>query len=107
MSCLQSTGPVAQSISRQIPTGKKVLPNVSVTVAAAPQDSDLNQQTYPTSPAHPMEEGEVLYLDTAMPEQELDQQVSDEQNYWETVRGVQSFMVAPGSKIQALRLISG
>ena len=38
------------------------------------------------------EEGEVSDQDTAMPEQELDQQLSDEQNYWETIRGVRSFI---------------
>ena len=38
------------------------------------------------------EEGEVSDQDTAMPEQELDQQLSDEQNYRETIRGVRSFM---------------
>ena len=38
------------------------------------------------------EEGEVSDQDTAMPEQELGQQLSDEQNYQQTIRGVRSFM---------------
>ena len=38
------------------------------------------------------EEGEVSDQDTAMPEQELDQQLSDEQNYWEIIRGVRFFI---------------
>ena len=38
------------------------------------------------------EEGEVSNQDIAMPEQELDLQLSHEQNCQETIRGVRSFM---------------
>ena len=49
--------------------------------------------SYRSSPAQPIEEeGEVSDQDTAMPEQELDQQLSDEENYRDTIRGVRSFM---------------
>ena len=76
-------------------TGKSVRPISSLVGAALSQDpdSDLEWHSYPSSPAQFMEEeGEVSDQDTAMPEQELDQQLSDEQNYWETIRGVRSFI---------------
>ena len=41
------------------------------------------------------EEGEVSNQDIAMPKQERDQQLSDEQNYRETVGGVGSFIRVP------------
>ena len=38
------------------------------------------------------EEGEISHHETGVPSQDLDQQVSEEQNYRETVRGVRLFM---------------
>ena len=53
----------------------------------------MHRSSYLSSPAQLMEEkGKVSDQDTAMPEQELDQQLSDEQNYRETIKGVRSFM---------------
>ena len=95
MPVLQSTGLVSHMISSQIPTGKQVLPTASFVGTAAQQDpnSDLEQHIYPHLSCHPMEEeGIVSDQEIGMPEQELDQQLSEEQNYWETVRDVQSFM---------------
>ena len=59
---LQSTGLVSQMTYSQIPTRKKVQLTTSAYSAAVQHhpDSDLEQQTYPTSPVHPKEEeGEV------------------------------------------------
>ena len=92
---VSATGPVDQNVHNQNLTGKKVLPTSSLSGAALSQNSysDLEQHSYLSSPAHPMEEeGRVSDQDTTMPEQELDQQLSEEQNYWETIRGFISFM---------------
>ena len=83
MPSMQSTRLVGQSIFSQSPADKKVLPTASLAGATALKDPDPDfyQHSYPTSPAHPMEEeGEVSDQDTDMLEQELDQQLSDEQN---------------------------
>ena len=82
---LQSTSPVSQIISSQ-----KFLPSASVAGAAQQDlDSDFEQQTDSTFSVHPMEEeGEVCDQEAGIPEQELDQQRSEEQNYQKTVTGV-------------------
>ena len=62
------------------------MPTVSFVGAAFSQDldSDLDQYSYLTSPAHLIEEeGKVSDQDTSMPEPV--QQLSDEQNYQETI----------------------
>ena len=85
---LQTTGLVDQNFSSQALTCKKVLPTSSLAGSVAVSqdpDSDLEQYSYPSFLPNPMEEeGKVSDQDTATPEQELDRQLSDEQNYQET-----------------------
>ena len=53
----------------------------------------MNTRPNPATPVHAMkEEGDVSDQETGIPEQESDQQQSKEQNYWETVKDIQSFM---------------
>ena len=82
---IQFTRLVGQTV-----VSKKILPSFSLAGTAHSQDpdSDLEPQT---STAHPME-GEVFDQEAILPEQELDEQVSEEQTYWSTIRGVRSFM---------------
>ena len=72
------------------------LPPVSLIGAAAHSqelDSDVEHYSEPTTPTQPMEEeGEVSDWESTRPEQDLDQEVSEGQTYWETIRGVRSFI---------------
>ena len=90
----QATGMVDQNITNQNLIGKKVLPTSSLFGSAPSQDLDydLEQLNYMSSPDHLMEEESgVSDQGTAMLEQELDQ-LRKEQNYWETIRCVRTFM---------------
>ena len=57
------------------------------------------QLSEPTSPVQPMrEEGEVSYQESALTEQNLDQQ-SEEQTYRVTIRGIRSFTVEASARV--------
>ena len=71
----------------------KPLPSLSLTNTAHSQNlySDVEHHSELTSPTHPIyEEAEVFDEEAA--EQDVDQQVSDEPTYGETIRGVRSFL---------------
>ena len=53
----------------------------------------LNRTPTATSPVQPIEEeGKVSDQETGVPDQQPDQQLSEDQNFWETVSGVWSLM---------------
>ena len=72
------------------------LPSFSLTgVAAHSQDPDcdVKRHSEPTSSTQPMEEeGELSDQESTKPKQDLDQEVSEELTYRETVIGVRSFI---------------
>ena len=65
----------------------KPLPSLSLTGTAHSQDLDTDVHSFSTSPAQPLEE-EGKVSDQEAAEQESDQKVSEEQTYWETIRGI-------------------
>ena len=61
-------------------------------------DSDLQADL--TSLVYPQEEGKVSDQETEIPEQDSDQDISEEQSYRETIRGVHCYMVmGPGARL--------
>ena len=81
---------VTQSVSG---ISVKPLPTSSAAGAAFQYpDSDFEQQMDFTSPFYPEEEGEVFDWQADIPQQDSDQRIAEEQDYWETVRGVRLYM---------------
>ena len=72
------------------PVDQSLTSRKTVTATGA-SDSDDNLHSEPDSPASVSDQGELSNRDTPKYE-ELDQELSEEANYWETMRGVRSFM---------------